>query len=228
MTLINESWDRVLDISVLREKLQIVEEKRKAEKILPLKAENSDILLALKLTNFDNVKVLIIGQDPYPNEEDAHGLAFSKKNGDFPDSLKNIFNKITDEYGIENKNGNLTSWAKQGVLLLNRALTFSTNESLAKRNSFWRPVINDIIQNLLGRKKPLVIMLWGNPANQLFPESDSYYLKNNICVLRSSHPSMLGYKKETVFGSFYSCKHFSLCNKFLKENNLKEIDWRTY
>ena len=94
MTLINESWDRVLDISVLREKLQIVEEKRKTEKILPLKAENSDILLALKLTNFDNVKVLIIGQDPYPNEEDAHGLSFSKKNGDFPDSLKNIFNKI--------------------------------------------------------------------------------------------------------------------------------------
>lgn len=228
MFLINESWDRVLNISVLQEKLQIVDEKRKIEKILPLSAENSDILLALKLTNFDDVKVLIIGQDPYPNEEDAHGLAFSKKSGDFPDSLRNIFNKIKDEYGIENKNGNLTSWAKQGVLLLNRALTFSQNESLAKRNTFWRPVINDILQQLISRRKPLVIMLWGNPANQLFVESDSYYLKNNILVLRSSHPSMLGYKKETVFGSFYNCKHFSLCNKFLKANDIKEIDWQTY
>ena len=228
MFLINESWDRVLNISILQEKLQIIEEKRKTEKILPLSGENSDVLLALKLTNFDDVKVLIICQDPYPNEEDAHGLAFSKKSGDFPDSLRNIFNKINSEFGIENKNGNLTSWAKQGVLLLNRALTFSQNESLAKRNTFWRPVINDILQQLISRRKPLVIMLWGNPANQLFLESDEFYLKNKICVLRSSHPSMLGYKKETVFGSFYNCKHFSLCNKFLKENDIKEIDWQTY
>jgi len=227
MTIINNSWDNILNIELIKEKLSIIEEKSKTDKILPLKGENSDIVLALKLTDFKKVKVLIIGQDPYPNEEDAHGLAFSKKNGEFPDSLKNIFNKIKEEYGIDNKNGNLTSWANQGVLLLNRALTYSPNESLAKRNKFWQPVIDDIITQLINRKKPLVILLWGNPANQLFTEKDEYYLENNILVLRSSHPSMLGYKKETVFGSFYNCKHFSLCNNFLKSHNIKEIDWST-
>ena len=79
MYFINESWDNVLDIETIKNKLRIVEEKRKKEKILPLEGENSDILLSLKLTDFNKVKVLIIGQDPYPNEEDAHGLAFSKK-----------------------------------------------------------------------------------------------------------------------------------------------------
>lgn len=227
MCFINESWDNVLDVETIKNKLRIVEEKRKKEKILPLEGENSDILLSLKLTDFNKVKVLIIGQDPYPNEEDAHGLAFSKKSGEFPDSLRNIFNKIKEEYSIENKNGNLTSWAQRGVLLLNRSLTYSQTESLAKRNSFWKPVIDDIINNLTKRKQPLVIMLWGNPANNLFPNDNNYYLSKNILVLRSSHPSMLGYKKETLFGSFYNCKHFSLCNKFLKENSIEEIDWST-
>lgn len=227
MVLINESWDKALNTNLIKEKLEIVKDKRNTQKILPLEGDNSDVLLALKLTNFDLVKVLVIGQDPYPNEEDAHGLAFSKKNGQFPDSLRNIFNKIKEEYGIDNKNGNLTYWAEQGVLLLNRALTFSQDESLPKRNTFWKPVVNNIIEKLLERNKPLVIMLWGNPANNLFSESDEYYLSRNVCILRSSHPSMLGYKKETIYGSFYNCKHFSLCNKFLRENNLEEIDWHT-
>lgn len=225
MVLINDSWDKVLDVKLIQQKLEDIKIKRNTQKILPLEGENSDVLLSLKLTNYNDVKVLIIGQDPYPNEEDAHGLAFSKKSGEFPDSLRNIFSKINEEYGIQNKNGNLTSWAKQGVLLLNRALTFSQEESLAKRNTFWKPVINDIIANLLNREKPLVVMLWGNPANTLFTESEEYYLVRKICVLRSSHPSMLGYKKETQFGSFYNCKHFSLCNKFLKEHHVQEIDW---
>lgn len=224
---INESWDRVLDIADIKGRLAFIEQKRQTEKILPLNGENSDILLSLKLTDFDSVKVLIIGQDPYPNESDAHGLAFSKKNGDCPDSLKNIFRKINEEFGINNKNGNLTSWAKQGVLLLNRSLSYSKSESLAKRNRFWQPVINDILNLLLLREKPLVVMLWGNPANDLFKEDDSFYLDKQVLVLRASHPSMLGYKKETQFGSFYNCKHFSLCNEFLLKNNVNPIDWAT-
>lgn len=227
MYFVNESWDKILNIKELQDKINIIEEKRTTQKILPLKGENSDVLLALKLTKFEEIRVLIIGQDPYPNEEDAHGLAFSKKNGDFPDSLKNIFNKIQEEFGIENKNGNLTTWAKQGVLLLNRALTFSEEESLAKRNTFWKPIINDIVFNLIQRNTPLVIMLWGNPANNLFIENDDFYLSKKILILRSSHPSMLGYKKDTRFGAFYNCKHFSLCNEFLKKNNCKEINWQT-
>ena len=135
--IISHSWEKALrqELStILKDKYKQIEKLRQTgELVLPVEEENSGIYNALSSVDFENVKVLIIGQDPYPNIEDAHGLAFSKKTGKCPASLKNIFAKIKEETGIENTNANLTHWAQQGVLLLNRALTFTKTETLAKR-----------------------------------------------------------------------------------------------
>ena len=236
--LIGESWYKVLseeERSCFEEKFSAIEEKRKIHEILPYEAENSGIYHALKITPFDKVKVLIMGQDPYPNKEDAHGLAFSKLSGKIPASLKNIFEKINEDTGVANISGNLTPWAEQGVLLLNRALSFSKNESLAARNKFWLPVIDIIINKLTEREKPLIIILLGNPANdieQFSFDKEEEYRKRNIYILRSSHPSNMGNAKNSVLkdgkiGAFTSTPNFRRTNEILKSLGEKEINWRT-
>ena len=236
--LIGESWYKVLsddERSCLEEKFYMVEQKRKTQEILPYEAENSGIYHALKITPFDKVKVLIMGQDPYPNKEDAHGLAFSKLSGKIPASLKNIFENIKEDTGVDNVSGNLTPWAEQGVLLLNRALSFSKEETLASRNKFWLPVINIIINKLVEREKPLVIILWGNPANdieQFSFEKEEEYKKNNIYVLRSSHPSNMGNAKNTdlkdgKISAFTNSHNFVKYSKLLKSAGVPEISWQT-
>ena len=236
--LVDKSWYRVLseiERDCFEQKFLVIEEKRKSQEILPYEAENSGIFYALKITPFDKVKVLIIGQDPYPNKEDAHGLAFSKLSGKIPASLKNIFEKIKEDTGLNNSSGNLTAWAKQGILLLNRALSFSKEESLASRNKFWLPVIDIIINKLIERKKPLVIILWGNPANdieQFSFEKEEEYKKQNIYILRSSHPSNMGNAKNSVLkdgkiGAFTSTPNFKRTNEILKALGEEEINWQT-
>ena len=236
--LIGESWYEVLsqkERDCFAEKFKIVSGKRNSQEILPYEAEDSGIYHALKITPFDKVRVLIIGQDPYPNKEDAHGLAFSKLSGKIPASLKNIFEKIKEDTGVNNTSGNLTPWAEQGVLLLNRALTFSKEETLAARNKFWLPVINTIINKLIERKKPLVIILWGNPANdieQFSFEKEDEYKKDNIFILRSSHPSNMGNAKNSSLkdgkiGAFTATPNFRRTNELLKLSGEKEINWQT-
>ena len=236
--LIGESWYNALDDAekqCFTEKYFQVEEKRNTFEILPYEGENSGIYHALKITPYDSVKVLIMGQDPYPNKEDAHGLAFSKLSGKIPASLKNIFEKIKQDIGVSNTSGNLTPWANQGVLLLNRALSFSKEESLASRNKFWLPVINSIINKLIEREKPLVILLWGNPANdmeQFSFEKEEEYKKRNIYILRSSHPSNMGNAKNSVLkdgkiGAFTKTPNFCRTNEILKMLGETEIDWQT-
>ncbi len=240
--IIAKSWLEALnkdEAQILKEKWDEIQKRRQAidDEILPLEEENSGIYNALKLSEFDKIKVLIIGQDPYPNKEDAHGLAFSKKTGGVPASLKNIFKEIEANTGIKNTNGNLLNWAKQGVLLLNRALSFEKTLTLTKRLRFWEDVVNIIIQKLLNRKKPLVVMLWGGPANtmEIFNiEKDEEYKKNGIYILRSSHPSNMGNAKNTRImvqnkeaDAFMGCKHFSKCNEILKEAGITPVDWRT-
>ena len=236
--IIGESWFNVLsetERACFEEKFLSVSEKRKIMEILPYEAENSGIFYALKITPFDKVKVLIMGQDPYPNKEDAHGLAFSKLSGKIPASLKNIFEKIKEDTGNSNSSGNLTPWAEQGVLLLNRALSFSKEESLAVRNKFWLSVIDIIINKLIERKKPLIIILWGNPANdieQFSFEKEEEYKKNNIYILRSSHPSNMGNAKNTPIkdgkiGAFSTTPNFRKTNEILKSLGEKEINWNT-
>lgn len=237
--LIGETWYKALnekEKTCLEEKYTAISEKRNLIEILPYEGKNSGIYQALKITPYDKVKVLIMGQDPYPNKEDAHGLAFSKLSGKIPASLKNIFEKIQEDIeGVNNISGNLTPWAEQGVLLLNRALSFSKEESLASRNKFWLPVIDIIINKLIERNRPLVVILWGNPANdieQFSFDKEEEYKKRNIYILRSSHPSNMGNAKNSVLrdgkiGAFTSTPNFRKTNEILKSSGEKEIDWHT-
>ena len=238
MNFVDKSWENALSNDERRcfeEKFNIVNQKREQQEILPYEGDESGIFYALKITPFDKVKVLIFGQDPYPNKEDAHGLAFSKKSGKIPASLKNIFEKIKEDTGVLNSSGNLTPWAKQGVLLLNRALSYSKEETLASRNKFWLPVIDIIIDKLIERNKPLIIILWGNPANDIAQfsfEREEELKKHNIYIIRSSHPSNMGNAKNSELKdgkikSFTSTPAFKNCNKILASLGEKEIDWRT-
>ncbi len=235
---IDESWINALDkdiINLMQEKLNCINAERKNIEILPLEGENSGIYYALKITPFDKVKVLIIGQDPYPNKDDAHGLAFSKKSGKLPASLKNIFEKIKEDTGIVNTNGNLTNWARQGVLLLNRALTYTKSESLTKRNKYWEPVIKNITEKLINRNKPLIIILWGNPANDIEEFSfdrEEIYKQKKVYILRSSHPSNMGNAKNTdlkdgKIKAFMKSSTFSKTNEILSSLNEFPINWQT-
>ena len=192
-----------------------------------------------------DVKVLIIGQDPYPDEAKAHGLAFSYRDGSIPadDSLRNIFHKIKDDLGIDNTHTNLSAWKEQGVLLLNTALTFAPNNQDFHIKA-WKDFINQVISKLLKvkteYKQPLVIMLWGAKANELKTlaykeikqEADYQEKYLFIRILRSSHPSnnYQACTKSICDGKIPAFKDtnykpFKECNEFLKANGINEIRW---
>lgn len=192
-----------------------------------------------------DVKVLIIGQDPYPDIEKAHGLAFSYQNGKMPaeDSLKNIFQKLKTDLGIDKTCTNLSTWKEQGVLLLNTALTFASNNQDFHIKA-WHNFINQVVLKLLetstNNKQPLVIMLWGRKANELkilaykgqeqeFEFNQKYPL---VKLLRSSHPSnnyqacaKSIYNGEIPAFNDINYKPFKDCDEFLKINGVSEIKW---
>lgn len=175
---------------------------------------------AFKYTSYANTSVVIIGQDPYINPGQAHGLAFSvlPDSLPIPPSLLNIFKEIKDEYGYQvPNNGYLVTWAKQGVLLLNTVLTVRSGISHSHKNLGWQQ-FTDLIISLLANdmNKKLVFMLWGNDAK------DKRYLipEESHLVLQAAHPSPL------AGGKFFGCNHFVKCNNYLYEVSNKTIDWR--
>ncbi len=179
-----------------------------------------DIFNAFKELKPIEVKVLIIGQDPYPDTQKAHGMAFSFKHGELPAqySLKKIFDCLK---GYELKTTNLACWREQGVLLLNSALTFSGKENVDKNVNAWKPFINEIIKKVLSSSKtPLVVMLWGDKARDAFINIPKLTINRKILVLNASHPQAIGDNN-----TFIDCNHFADCNNFLGENNA--IDWST-
>ncbi|MDY6364490.1 MAG: uracil-DNA glycosylase [Cyanobacteriota bacterium] len=208
--------------------------------ILPLETENSGIFYALELVQFDRVKVLLIGQDPYPKATRAQGLSFSFRDEKKPaDSLKNIFEKL-NQSGYKTLSTDLTCWERQGVLLLNTGLTFTQKKDTAKWTKFWKPVIDYITYKLIKREKPLVIMLWGSYANLLeqFQDDtkDELLKQKGIYILRCSHPSNMGnaknysgnYKVLTKsIPSFAQFNPFEECNKFLVSQGETPINWDT-
>ena len=187
--------------------------------------------------------MLIIGQDPYPDEAKAHGLAFSYKDGKIPadDSLRNIFYKIKEDVGIDNSYTNLSAWKKQGVLLLNTALTFAGESNQEFHIKTWNKLINSAISKLLEvkttTKQPLVVMLWGDKANKLQAlayKSNEYENSSFIKILRSSHPSnnyqactKAIYNGELPAFKDSKFKPFKECNEFLEANNVDIINWHT-
>lgn len=175
------------------------------------------IFNALKLTSYENTKVVIIGQDPYFNEGQANGLAFSvNKDIKLPPSLKNIFIEINRDLNIDNNIGDLTNWANQGVLLLNSVLTVEKKSPKSHSNFYWS-TFTDLILQKLSEKDDIIYLLWGNDAIK-----KTNIIENGF-ILTSSHPSPLA-----AYRGFNGCGHFSEVNKILKDLNKSEIDWRTF
>ena len=176
-----------------------------------------DIFKSLELTSFQSVKVVILGQDPYHGPNQAHGLAFSvKKNFPIPPSLKNIFKEISEDlHSNKRLSGDLTNWAKQGVLLLNTCLTVFPGRPGSHANLGWQKFTDSII-DAVDTKDNVVFLLWGSYAQK---KKDLLLNKNNL-VLEAPHPSPL-----SAHRGFFGCKHFSKANEFLRKNKIEEIDW---
>lgn len=178
-----------------------------------------EIFNAFKLCEYNNVKVVIIGQDPYHNVNQAHGLAFSVKKGNpVPPSLKNIYKELHDDLGIDiPPHGELTSWAKQGVLLLNTILTVEAHKPLSHKHLGWDQFTDRMIHILNNDDTPKVFVLWGNNAKQ----KRRFITNPKHLILSSSHPSPLSARY-----SFFGSRVFSKINQFLRENDRDPIDFR--
>ena len=176
------------------------------------------IFNALKLTSYKDTKVVIVGQDPYHGEHQAHGLSFSVQKGvKVPPSLQNIYKELYDDLGVPIRNdGDLTGWAKQGVLLLNAVLTVEKDKAASHRNWGWELLTDYIIKVLNMKEEPVVFILWGN-----FDKEKAKLITNpHHYIITSPHPSPF-----SAYSGFFGSKPFSKTNDYLVKNNLKSIDW---
>lgn len=176
------------------------------------------IFEAFNLCPFDKVKVVILGQDPYHEPNQAEGLCFSVADGvDFPPSLVNIFKEISADLGTPMpKSGSLKNWAEQGVLLLNATLTVRAHKAGSHQNKGWEEFTDAVIYHLATKKKGLVFILWGSYAQK----KGAFIDKNNHLVLKSAHPSPL-----SAYRGFFGNHHFSLTNQYLESQGLTPIKW---
>lgn len=220
MVHIGNSWDQILAEEFNKEyylRLRgFLKEEYTTRTVYP---DMHDIFNALKFTDYNDVKVVILGQDPYHGEGEAHGLAFSVKKGiAIPPSLKNIYKELHNTLGcyIPN-NGYLEKWARQGVLLLNTALTVRKDCANSHSGKGWEVLTDAIIKKLNLRDEPIVFMLWGNNA-----KSKAWFIdKDKHLVLTSVHPSPLSASR-----GFFGCDHFRKANDFLISHGMTPIDWQ--
>jgi len=179
-----------------------------------------DIFNAFHFTPLSEVKVVILGQDPYHNENQAHGLSFSVpvSQKEIPPSLQNIYKELQDDLGcyIPN-NGYLEKWARQGVLLLNTVLTVRAHAANSHQGKGWEIFTDAVINAVNAQDRPIVYLLWGTPARRKAP-----MLTNpKHLILEAPHPSPL-----SAYRGFFGCRHFSACNRFLEEHGIEPIDWQ--
>lgn len=219
MIQIRKSWYELLKDEFNKDyfkKLQeFLKEEYSTREIYP---SEQNIFNALNHVPLDKIKVVIIGQDPYHEPNQAQGLSFSvPENVDIPPSLVNIMKEIEDDLHITcYKNGNLERWANQGVLLLNTVLTVRRGIANSHKDKGWEILTRRIIEIVGQREKPAVFMLWGSYAQSFAPLIAKQHL-----VLKAPHPSPL-----SAYRGFFGCKHFSKCNEFLIKNGESPIDWR--
>lgn len=220
MVKLGNSWDDILKDEFEKEYYKKIREFLKYEyshyKIYP---EMNDIFSSLKYADFNDIKVVIIGQDPYHEEGQAHGLSFSVKPGiQIPPSLLNIYKELETDLGcyIPN-NGYLEKWAKQGVLLLNNVLTVRAHMANSHRTCGWETFTDSIIVELNKRETPIVFLFWGSCAKQ----KESLITNKNHYILKAPHPSPL-----SAYRGFFGCKHFSKTNEILIRNGMSPIDWQ--
>lgn len=219
MVTFNNDWDEILADEWTKPYYLKLREFLKSEYATKtIYPDMNDIFNALKLTSFEDTKVVIIGQDPYHGEGQAHGLCFSVKKGVTPPpSLKNIFKELNADIGKPiPKDGELTEWAKQGVLLLNNVLTVREGQPASHKGMGWEIFTDRIISELNKKKTLVVFLLWGAHA-----QKKAEIISNPIHYkLKAVHPSPLSASR-----GFFGCKHFSETNKILRKENLKEIEW---
>lgn len=180
---------------------------------------SDDIFNAFHLTPLSEVKCVIIGQDPYHNEGQAHGLCFSvKPDVDIPPSLMNIYKELHDDLGLYiPDNGYLVKWAKQGVLMLNTVLTVRAHNANSHQGRGWEEFTDAVIKEINKVDRPIVFLLWGTPARR----KKTMLTNSNHLILEAPHPSPL-----SAYRGFFGCRHFSKANEFLVENGIDPIDWQ--
>ena len=216
--LFNNDWDNVLNDEIHKEYfLKILYELRELYKVKTIYPQQKDIFNAFHLP-YKDVKVVILGQDPYHGEGEAHGYAFSTHAKKLPPSLKNIYKELYVDLGIEKDytSGDLTNWQKQGVMLLNTGLTVEKDKPNSHKNIGWHEFTDVVIQKLNEKDEPVVFILWGNNAR----EKKKYITNPKHLVIESAHPSPF-----SANNGFFGSKPFSKTNEFLKKNNMKEIEW---
>ena len=220
MVSFGNDWDEILKDEFEKPYYQKLRAFLKSEymshKIYP---HMNDIFNSLKCSSFENTKVVIIGQDPYHGEGQAHGMCFSVKRGvEPPPSLKNIFKELNSDTGFKiPSHGELTSWANQGVLLLNTVLTVRAGQANSHKGMGWEEFTDRVISELNRKTTPVVFLLWGANA-----KTKAKIIDNPIHrKLETVHPSPL-----SAYGGFFGCRHFSRCNAILRESGQKEIDWQ--
>ncbi len=214
----NNYWDVVLkeeyEKNYFKNIAMFINKEYKEKIVYPPKR---DILRALKLTDYNDVKVVILGQDPYHGKNEANGLSFSVNEGiKLPPSLKNIYKELYDDLGITKTTGDLTSWANQGVLLLNSVLTVLKDTPTSHSKIGWQEYTDAIIKKLNEREKPIVFILWGNYARS----KKNLITNKRHYIIESPHPSPF-----SANSGFFGSRPFSKTNEFLKKNNIKEIEW---
>ncbi|MDP4266522.1 MAG: uracil-DNA glycosylase [Bacteroidota bacterium] len=217
---INSSWKETLcsefNSSYFIELKKFLIEEKSKYKIYP---PGALIFSAFNHTNFDKIKVVIIGQDPYHGTGQANGLCFSVSSGiKKPPSLVNIFQELKNDLGIPiPKNGNLEKWADQGVLLLNATLTVRENQAGSHQKKGWETFTDTVISRISELKTGVVFILWGNYAQA----KEKYIDKTKHFILKAPHPSPF-----SAYSGFFGCCHFSKINEILRNQGLEEIDWR--
>jgi uracil-DNA glycosylase len=221
MAMITNDWLPAMEAEFkkpyYRELYQFVQQEYASHVIYP---PAEDIFNALHLTPLHEVKVLILGQDPYHNVNQAHGLSFSvlPQQRDIPPSLQNIYKELADDLGCKiPNNGYLKKWADQGVLLLNTVLTVRAHQANSHQGKGWEQFTDAIIRAVDEKPEPVVYMLWGSPARK-----KAAMLHNpNHLILEAPHPSPL-----SAYRGFFGCRHFSQANEFLQAHGASPIDWQ--
>lgn len=219
-TIINKTWAKILKSEF--EKDYFKELKSRLDDLYLKKTcypTKENIFSSFRNCTFNSLKVVILGQDPYHGINQANGLAFSVNKGqNLPPSLNNIFKEISiDMNTTVRNNGHLIDWSKQGVLLLNSVLTVEDGKPGSHSKIWWEKFTDEVIRTISKEKSNIVFMLWGSFAKK----KEKLIFNNNHLILKSGHPSPLSANRGFWFGN----KHFSRCNRFLKENNSNEIKW---
>lgn len=218
--MIGNKWDDILkdeyNEEYFKNLISFVKDEYKVKTIYP---KENEVFNAFRYTDFDNVKVVILGQDPYHGPNQAEGLSFSVSNEVLkPPSLQNIFKELESDLGIPfPKKNSLKPWASQGVLLLNAVLTVEEHKPTSHKDKGWETFTDDVIKELNQKKEPVVFILWGAYARN----KKSLITNPNHYIIESAHPSPFSARN-----GFFGSKPFSKTNEFLKANNLKEIDWK--